>query len=854
MKNSQMILKRIDGLLLRVDQFNVELKGLKGDVQQSAIDLERDQREQASTPPPAVTPQIPAPESVVPKAPEATPLPPAAAVPPPMPRTQQPAAPAHQPQQQQPVAQPNTQRQQQPRPAAQPPRRQAPPVRTPLPPKKSFYERNPNLEKLVGEKLFPLIGIFVLVTGIGFFVSWAIEHDYINEIGRAGIGILSGGILIGVAHWMRKKYHAFSSILLGGGIATLFFTVTYAHKTYELFGPADGQGQVYTFAILVLLTIFTIVSALFYDRKEIAILGLIGGFATPLLVATGAGNHHALFIYMILLNVGMAVLAYFKNWKVINILSFLFTVVIFGCWAMFKTFDNALPYADALTYATAFFTIFFIMNIVYNVTKKVKFKAWEYIILLMNTFAYFGAGLYILDQVEGGMYKGLFTGIVGIFHFMFAFALYKKDKLDKNLVYTLIGLVLTFITLAGPIQLNGNFITLFWAAEAVLLLWMSQRSKISLLKTASVVVTICVVVSLVMDWINVFGFTMFYSDVDTTMPIIFNKMFITTLVSVASLIFTNILLRREKEDNELQFFGISLGRISGYRAILPFITTLVIYVGGLLEVIYQVGSRTDIQELSTILITMYHLVIGIGVYAYVTKYKNQAVDVSALFYSIILLACYALFTHPATIDLRNMVASAQGGSSSMFLLHYVNTFLLFGLLYFVGRQFKTATFLKGFEKFFVWASTVILLFVFCTELDHLMVYAMADPYTDINVILSWSHKAGYPIVWGATAFALIMAGLKRKHFQMRLVGLSLLGFTILKIFAIDVWEMPQLGRILAFVSLGLLILIISFMYQRLRRLLFVEEEANEAAATALAASDTSTNENTSHDGDVPSQS
>ena len=69
MKNSEMILKRIDGLLLRVDQFNLELKGLKGDVQQSAIEWDREQREQSTTPPPPVTPPVAKPEQQAPPAP-----------------------------------------------------------------------------------------------------------------------------------------------------------------------------------------------------------------------------------------------------------------------------------------------------------------------------------------------------------------------------------------------------------------------------------------------------------------------------------------------------------------------------------------------------------------------------------------------------------------------------------------------------------------------------------------------------------------------------------------------------------------------------------------------------------------
>ena len=82
--------------------------------------------------------------------------------------------------------------------------------------------------------------------------------------------------------------------------------------------------------------------------------------------------------------------------------------------------------------------------------------------------------------------------------------LYKNQKADRNLVFLLIGLVLTFLSLAAPVQLEGNYITLFWGAEGVLLLWLSQKSGIQLMRLASVIVNVLMVISLVMDWYNLY--------------------------------------------------------------------------------------------------------------------------------------------------------------------------------------------------------------------------------------------------------------------------------------------------------------------------------------------------------------
>ncbi len=162
------------------------------------------------------------------------------------------------------------------------------PIAEPEVPRPSFWEnfmeKNPDIEKFIGENLFNKIGIAVLVIGIGFFLKFAIDKDWINEIGRTFIGFLCGAALIGLAHWMRKSFAAFSSVLVGGGVAVLYFTVAIAFHQYHLIG------QTAAFLLEVLVTAFTVFLAVMYDRKELAVIAILGGFGAPFMVATGKGN------------------------------------------------------------------------------------------------------------------------------------------------------------------------------------------------------------------------------------------------------------------------------------------------------------------------------------------------------------------------------------------------------------------------------------------------------------------------------------------------------------------------------------------------------------------------------------
>ncbi|NQX98278.1 MAG: DUF2339 domain-containing protein [Flavobacteriales bacterium] len=245
-----------------------------------------------------------------------------------------------------------------------------------------------DLEKFIGENLINKIGIGILVLGIAYFVRYAIDKDWISEIGRVAIGILSGGILTLFAHRMRKTFTAFSSVLVGGAMAIFYYTISIGFHDYQLFS------QPVAFGIMALITAFSVLLSISYDRKELAILGLIGAFSTPLMVSNGGGNYQVLLSYLAIVNIGMLVLAYFKKWNVVNILSFAFTVVLYAGWFASKVVgvENA-PYLGAVVFAVLFYVIFFFMHIINNVKEQRKFKGYEFGLMLTTTALFYTVGM-----------------------------------------------------------------------------------------------------------------------------------------------------------------------------------------------------------------------------------------------------------------------------------------------------------------------------------------------------------------------------------------------------------------------------------------------------------------------------
>ena len=677
----------------------------------------------------------------------------------------------------------------------------------------SFTKNYPDLEKFIGENLINKIGIGVLVLGIGYFVKYAIDQNWINEIERVIVGMLSGGILLGFAHKMRQEFKAFSSVLVGGGLAIFYFTIAIAFNEYHLLSELSA------FVIMVAITGFSILLSIAYDRKELAILAIIGGFASPYMTGTTEGNYIILLSYIMILNIGMLVLAYFKKWNVLNIISYVATIILYGSWLSLKVIDiPEAPYVGALIYGTLFYLTFFMMNIINNVKENQKFNASEISILISNTFLYFTAGLLILQHVDHGIYKGLFTALVGIFNFLFAFSLYKNKKVDTNLVYLLIGLTLTFISLTAPIQLEGNRITLFWSVEAVLLLWLSQKSGIHLIKKASVIVMLLMFISLIMDWMNIYD----AYEQSAVLAIIFNKGFITSMVSILSIGATIFLLKKEKDEPIFPGHNVTF-----YRNMLSGTLVLFLYISMLLELCYQLSQYIEFDSTRAMIIGGFNLAY-IASIILIAKIKEAPIGVQwSSCLGVVGILTYMMYYHFEIISVRNEHLTGDAVSLYNYLFHYLDTALIVMILFLLLQNIRKYYGIRTqIGNTFILFASVVSVFLVSAELDHFIVFSNYLPGASISYITSQTHKIGYPILWGVCSFALMFVGMRNKMKEIRIISLTLFFITLVKLFMFDIVDISEGGKIAAFISLGVLLLIISFMYQKLKNLILEDKAEN----------------------------
>ncbi len=726
-----------------------------------------------------------APENTKPLAPGAKPAPPkvAAATPPPIP------------------VRPPAQRAENRRPAQRAENR--PPAGRKSAAKAAPSKPRGSMEKFIGENLLNKIGIGILVIGIGIFVKYAIDQDWIGHIGRVLVGVLTGGILMGVAHFLRKKYKAFSSVLVGGGIATLYFSISIAFQTYGL------MSQPLAFAIMTIITAFSVIMAIGYDRQEIGIIALLGGFVTPFLVSQGEGSYISLFSYILILNVGAMALAWFKNWKAIRILSYSLTVILFGGWvALNMTYFDTPVVGGTIAFASAFFVVFFAMNVAFSVRNKMQLKSLDFILLLSNSAFFYAVTMLTLFWFDEGRYMGIFSALMGVFHFAFIFPAKKWIAFDDRLVKVLVGLVLTFVTAAVGIQLEGSHLTIFWAVEAVILLILARKTKMDLLENATILLSVLTIGSLFRDW----GMNYLAHLGSDNSPVL-NGDFLTTLFAVGSFFaisFLNYRMRRENKENGYlsdmyRFLGIGL-----------------LYIGSLLETLDHLvplnNSGLTVIGISTL--TVYFL-IGLHVWARIAKnheFGNFAFTLSILFF-IATCAAQIMFMAPMRLAYLNGLPEGDG-----FMNHFLmapGLFVLLGLSFVHGKRIFDKN--PDGNNLLLWGLSIILVFIFSMELDTLLALG--------GVSAAHAHKIGYPILWGVLGFAMIATGLRSRLRHLRIAGLALFLLIIVKLFVYDIRSIPTGGKIAAFISLGVLLLVVSFLYQRIKRLV-VEDDPQAALENA----------------------
>ena len=647
---------------------------------------------------------------------------------------------------------------------------------------KEMTEKTTNYEKFIGENLFGKIGILVFILGIGYFVKYAIDQNWINEVARTVMGFAVGVVMLGLAQWLHKRYHTFSSLLAGGAFGVFYLTVSIAFHYYQLFS------QTAAFVILCLTTIFMAIVSIRYDRCELAVTALVGGFIAPFIVSTDSGSIIALQTYLTILNLGMFALAFYKKWGLLPIVAFAFTYIIL--WL--TVIESHILYYNlqinflVLGFATLFYFIFLLpVRLIMQPSCSQRMHKALMAVITLNGFIYLlYGGCVIADSdmfINEPGYLSFFIAFVNlIFYLYLRFRISGHDTLRK----TMSALTIAFASIGVPLLFTNTTIFIIWATESVLLLWLYTKEKSVIYeRSAAILAFLSIIFSLT------YYILWYTSYEDTSHKLFLNSNFLMLFtISIASFAAAIIMQRNRRLFSKgrhilhytpCNVIAYAVGFLWLYMA---FSNDFTCYLAE------DIAHEANPLTIATILLA--------GSLVLHRRFKVRKYKVAYL-----ILLCFVTIVYMVTIwggyDIR---------STTVLTLQWVTTSVVATLIgYIMWKMLALHWETKKLQPFFAVISTLVWL-----TGARLVLLTFGNP----------SFDTGFSLSLGTAAFLLMIVGMRCKSKEVRMVSLAEFGIVLGKLVLSDVWTMPALGKIIVFISLGLLLLTLSFLYQKLKDVLF----------------------------------
>ena len=643
-----------------------------------------------------------------------------------------------------------------------------------------------NFEKYIGENLFGKIGILIFIIGIGFFVKYAIDQNWINETARTLMGYAVGAGMLVLAERLHKRYHTFSSLLAGGAFGIYYLITAIAFHYYDLFSHTMA------FVILCATTIFMSAVSVLYDRKELAVTALVGGFIAPFIISTDSSSIISLQIYIGILNIGMFCLAMYKKWAILPMVSFAFTyIILWGTTAIgsFTDSEAVTIYPTLFAFATLFYVIFllpivFILRTQYSENTRLGLLG----IITANSFMYLIYGDSLLQHFETSSdttaYLAFFiAGVNLVIHLYLRFRVEGQDTL-RNLM---LGLAVTFASMGIPILFSTANVLLVWAAEAVLLLWLFTKEKNRIYEWASAILLFLTM-----------GALAYYRTTDTFIHdtgdslFVNGAFFVTTFVSIAYFIVAVIMQYNKELFSDMRRL-IAYTPCNAIAYALGFCILFLAFRDN-----FHFHLEQPISEYASLLTANIMLLGG----ALILR-KRFEISKNKLAYEISLYLAGILFAMTVWND------TTPDGLLLRWLMSLVT---IAYMAYCMRGQLLVASNPRSLHTEYAIVSTLTWL-----TLTRLLLIT----FNEVN------FSTAFSLSLGIAAFILMCIGMRYHSKEIRIVSLAEFGIIIGKLILNDVWAMPALGKIIVFISLGAILLILSFLYQKLKDALFNEEKQEQ---------------------------
>ncbi len=321
---------------------------------------------------------------------------------------------------------------------------------------------------LLGGNTVVRIGIVVLFFGIAFLLKYAADNRLLpielrlTGVALAAIALLAAGWRIGERRGM------YGLVLQGGGVGMFYLVVFAATRLYHLLPVAAA------WPLMITICALSAFLAVRQDASSLAFMGSVGGFLAPVVLSSGGGSHVILFSYYALLDAGIFAIAWFKAWRTLNLLGFVFTFAIGSVW-------GATAYRPELLASTEpFLILFFLMYVgialLYAVRREIALKHY------VDGTLVFGTPIVAIG-LQAALMNGIAFGLawsavaLAVFYLAIAGWLVRYHPRLRMLFEAMLALGIVFATLAIPLAFSGPATSATWAMEGAAITWVGVRQR-----------------------------------------------------------------------------------------------------------------------------------------------------------------------------------------------------------------------------------------------------------------------------------------------------------------------------------------------------------------------------------------
>jgi uncharacterized membrane protein len=663
------------------------------------------------------------------------------------------------------------------------------------------------------------IGVITLLFGIGFFLKYSIDNGYLGPAARVCLTVITGlGMLVGGTRLLGRRYHALGQGLLGGGLAALYFAVFAAHQMFDLVDAVPA------FALMVLVTVLAGGIAIVFDSMLVAILGIIGGYATPFMLESAPTSLTPLFTYLLILGCGVLGLCFRKNWPLVNMLAFV------GTWGLvIPAIQRTGLYSpeqfwDVFPFLVGYFVLFSTATFLFKIVRGVKADLFDLLALFLNAAVFFTVGGRMIDQAYAATYGrqpvALLAVAMAAFYAAHVWIVLARRIVDRELVVSFLGLASFFVTITMPLVLSRQWVTASWAIQAVIMLWMAERLGSRFLRLAATAVLGLVLCRFfVLDLGRTFG----PGSVVDDMPMDeFAVLLVGRIVSfgipIASLGLAAWFFRRAaaaeaagSAEGDLPIVAdndIGAGPLPSFAevAVAAIVAMVIVYLH--LEVDRTVGFLHRPLRLPMLTI----LWIGGAMFLFSRiRVWGESIGVPlfvATVAAVLLKLC--LWDLPSW-GLQQDFVYAGAWSGHAALMRLVDFGAVTGFLVAITALATTRKPLATLQQ----ASAV-------AAIATLLTWSTLEVNSYLATFAPGLRAGGVSITWALFALAFLIGGISRRIPALRYCGLALFGIVAVKVFTSDLDSLDSFYRIVAFLILGVLLLVGSFLYLRFRETFSVE--------------------------------